>query len=70
MPRSPLPWRWMLAGLALAALASGLIVRGDLARQREAFDTDARIAHRLLSQRAVQHDAILATLALDRKSVV
>jgi len=64
MPRSPLPWRWMLAGLALAALASVLIVRGDLAQQREAFETDARIAHRLLSQRAVQHDAILATLAL------
>ncbi len=28
------------------------------------FETDARIVHRLLSQRAVQHDAILSTLAL------
>lgn len=33
-------------------------------RQREAFETDARIVHRLLSQRAVQHDAILSMLAL------
>ena len=32
--------------------------------QREAFETDARIVHRLLSQRAVQHDAMLGTLAL------
>ena len=46
-----------LAGwLVLAALQAGRI--------RDAFETDARIAHRLLSQRAVQHDAILATLAL------
>ena len=36
----------------------------ELTRLREAFDTDARIAHRLLSQRAAQHDAILATLNL------
>jgi signal transduction histidine kinase len=35
-----------------------------LRRLRDAFETDARIAHRLLSQRAVQHDAVLATLAL------
>lgn len=64
MLRTPLPWRWMLAGLLLAGLAAGLIVQADRARQREAFETDARIAHRLLSQRAVQHEAILATLAL------
>jgi FixJ family two-component response regulator/signal transduction histidine kinase len=32
--------------------------------RQAAFETDARIAHRLLSQRAAQHDAILATLAL------
>ncbi|MCE3271711.1 MAG: two component transcriptional regulator, sensor histidine kinase [Ramlibacter sp.] len=36
----------------------------ELARLRDAFETDARIAHRLLSQRVVQHDAVLATLAL------
>lgn len=38
----------------------------QLAREREAFDTGSRIARRLLSQRVVQHDAILATLALLR----
>jgi hypothetical protein len=36
----------------------------DRAVQREAFETQARIAHRLLSQQAVQHEAILATLVL------
>ena len=35
-----------------------------LTRLREAAETDARIVHRLLSQRAAQHDAILATLTL------
>ena len=35
-----------------------------MTRLREAFETDARIAHRLLSQRAVELDAVLATLAL------
>lgn len=54
---------WLGAGL-LAALGAGLLARAELQRQREAFDTDARIVHRLLSQRVVQHDAVLATLAL------
>lgn len=40
------------------------MARHELARQQDAFDTNARIVHRLLSQRVVQHDAILATLAL------
>jgi signal transduction histidine kinase len=65
MPPRTLPsWQWICTGLAIAALATVAIVRADLARQQDAFETDARIAHRLLSQRAVQHDAILATLAL------
>lgn len=51
---------WLLASVAGAAW----IARAELAQMREAFDTDARIAHRLLSQQVVQHDAILATLAL------
>ena len=56
---------WLL--VVLAVLAGGgafTIARADLAVRRTAFETDARIAHRLLSQRAAQHDAILATLAL------
>jgi len=36
----------------------------ELTQLREAFETDARISHRLLSQRAVQHEAVLATLGL------
>jgi signal transduction histidine kinase len=49
---------------AVAALGTVVIARTALDAQRAAFETDARIAHRVLSQRAVQHDAILATLAL------
>ena len=65
MPALALPrlLPWLLA-VAAAAGGAGLLARAELAAQREAFDTDARIAHRLLSQRVVQHDAVLATLAL------
>lgn len=51
---------WMCVAVAGAAWLA-LAHRDTL---REAFETDARIAHRLLSQRAVQLEAILATLAL------
>jgi len=50
--------------LAVSVIGSVVMARNELSRVRDAFDTDARIAHRLLSQRAVQHDAVLATLAL------
>jgi signal transduction histidine kinase len=50
--------------LALTAAGCVLLARSELAHLRDGFETDARIAHRLLSQRVVQHDAILATLAL------
>ena len=52
------------AWLALAVFGCVVLARGELARLRVAFETDARIVHRLLSQRAVQHDAVLASLAL------
>jgi signal transduction histidine kinase len=56
------PW---VAAWLMATLAGGvLLARAELGTLRESFETDARIAHRLLSQRAVQHDAVLATLAL------
>jgi signal transduction histidine kinase len=55
---------WILAWLALAAVGGVILARAELGRLREAFETDARIAHRLLSQRAVQHEAVLETLAL------
>lgn len=50
--------------LAISALGCAVLARDELRRLRDAFETDARIAHRVLSQRAVQHDAVLATLAL------
>ncbi len=57
-------WTWTLVGAVLAAAGWAWILVADGAARRAAFDTDARIVHRLLSQQAVQHDAILATLVL------
>jgi signal transduction histidine kinase len=54
----------LLVWLGLSAIGCVLLARLELAQLRDAFETDARISHRLLSQRAVQHDAVLATLAL------
>lgn len=69
--RAPLHWpgQWPLAWAVLTLVGSIAIVRIDIAQRRDSFLTDARIAHRLLSQRAVQHEAILATLALLGPSV-
>ena len=50
--------------LAFSALGCVAIARLELNRLRDEFETNARIAHRLLSQRAVQHDAVMAMLAL------
>ncbi|MDI1275385.1 ATP-binding protein [Polaromonas sp.] len=58
--------RWigfLLWGL-ITVLGCVTLARMELTQQREAFETDARIVHRLLSQRVVQHDAVMATLAL------
>ncbi len=55
---------WLAAWLGLSAMGGVLITQAEVTRLREAFETDARIAHRLLSQRAVELDAVLATLAL------
>lgn len=57
--------RWWVAGaLTLSLAGAWMLARQELQSLQEAFETDARIVHRLLSQRVVQHDAILATLAL------
>jgi signal transduction histidine kinase len=68
MQRMSLPWswlaRWSIAWMLASGLVCGLVVRADIAARREGFQSDARTAHRLLSQRAAQHDAILATLVL------
>ncbi len=55
---------WLAVWLAVTALGAIALARAELGRQQDSFETDARIAHRLLSQRVVQHDAVLATLAL------
>ena len=57
-------WAWPLAGVVLAIAGGSWLVAAEVATQRASFDTDARIAHRLLSQQAVQHDAMLAMLVL------
>jgi signal transduction histidine kinase len=62
MPRRH--WAWLAVATLVALLGATAIVRWDIATRREAFAEDARIAHRLLSQRAAQLDAVLATLAL------
>ena len=54
----------LLLWLVLSVMGCVLLARTELVQLREAFETDARISHRLLSQRAVQHEAVLATLAL------
>ena len=61
-------WRnwggWLAGGVVLSVLGGWAIAQAERTRLRDAFETDARIAHRLLSQRAVELDAVLATLAL------
>ncbi|OUM02937.1 sensor histidine kinase [Variovorax sp. JS1663] len=55
---------WWLAWLVLAVAGAVWIARAELAQLQDDFETNARIAHRLLSQQVVQYDAVLATLAL------
>lgn len=57
--------RWLIgiAWLVVAAGGGWLIARQSLQQRQADFETDARIAHRLLSQQVVQYDAVLATLA-------
>jgi signal transduction histidine kinase len=56
--------RWWAAWIVASLLAGTALVRWDIAQRREAFQAEARTAHRLLSQRAAELDATLATLAL------
>ena len=55
---------WTTAWLLLALAGATLLVRLDIAARRADFAADAADVHRLIGQRAAQHDAILATLAL------
>lgn len=55
---------WILLWCVTTSLGGVALARRELMQLQTAFETDARIAHRLLSQRVVQHDAVMATLAL------
>ncbi|CAN5429630.1 ATP-binding protein [soil metagenome] len=55
---------WLLAWLALSSGGAVWLAHAELVQRQQDFETDARIAHRLLSQQVVQYDAVLATLAL------
>ena len=57
-------WRWIALALALCAIGVLALARMRIDALEASFQTDARIAHRLLSQAAAQHDAVLAMLAL------
>ena len=52
-----------IAWLLLLILGVAGIGLQDYAAQRDRFVQDTSIAHRMLSQKAVQHEAVLATLA-------
>ncbi len=54
----------ILAGLTLATAGCVTLARMELNSLHDAFETDARIIHRLLSQRTAQQDAVMAMLAL------
>ncbi len=56
--------KWSIGWVVVVATGLLAIVRLDIAQRRDTFQAEARIAHRLLSQRAAQQDAILATLTL------
>lgn len=59
-----IPLRSLLLCAVVACAGAGWLAVARLQQLHAAFETDARIVHRLLSQRVVQHDAIMATLAL------
>jgi signal transduction histidine kinase len=57
-------FNWLMLWFVASAIGAVVIANQAIERHRALFETDARIVHRLLSQQVVQHDAILATLAL------
>lgn len=57
-------WTWLLLWALVAGLGVGWLAHARLVTLENAFATDARIVHRLLSQRVVQHDAVMAMLPL------
>lgn len=60
--RSSLPW--LVAWIALSLLSAGGLAWLESSRLRDDFESKLLTVHRLLSLRAVEHEAILSTLAL------
>lgn len=54
----------VLIAAVIAVAGSAVLARLELVRILDTFNADARIMHRVLSQRAAQHDAIMAMLSL------
>ena len=57
-------WAVVLTGAALTAAGCIGLARMELNSLHDAFETDTRIIHRLLSQRTAQQDAVMAMLTL------
>lgn len=55
---------WGAAWLMGVLVGGAALLLQSMDRSQANFETDARIAHRILSQRALQHEAVLATLSL------
>lgn len=55
-------WLPLAGGLALMLLYSTWLLLDSQASQAQSFETNSRILHRLLTQRAEQHEAIFAAL--------
>ena len=61
--KSPARYGALLCWLLLFGLGAAWIGRQDYLRQYDAFSRGTSIAQRMLSQKTVQHEAVLATLA-------
>ena len=57
---------WISSWLIVSLMGAFFLAQSELAKMREAFETDTRVALRLLNQRVSQHDAVLSTLTLLR----
>ena len=57
---------WFASWLVVSLIGAFVLAQSELTHLRETFETDTRIALRLLNQRVAQHDAVLSTLTLLR----
>ncbi len=57
---------WFAGWLLVSLIGAVWLAQSELTRLRETFETDTRVALRLLNQRVAQNDAVLSTLTLLR----